>query len=156
MLVFIRYVLPVLVFAAAIGLVIMLCCTGCGTMPELATGDSYRQIAGDARQASLAADVAALMREHVPVDVSRVDLMFVTTAEEQREACDGFAACTHAEVNGYHVATYWPDPGAQNHAQLLAHELCHVYYYETGEAGDPNHTHVECFESYAHEVAQQF
>jgi hypothetical protein len=86
-----------------------------------------------------------VFRNLVDVDATRVDLVFVATWEEQRDACHGLAACTSPQTNGYLIATFWPSDGTTAHAYMLAHELCHVYYLETGAGGDPNHSHEECF-----------
>lgn len=136
--------------------VVLLAVQGCGmALPQGPPADEFRQVAGTDEQRAHASETVLRMRERIAVDVSRVDLWFMTTWEEQRDACRGFAACTHAEVNGYHVATYWPEPWSWNHAELLAHELCHVYYYQTGENGDPEHTHDECYHGSATEVAHE-
>lgn len=118
---------------------------GCGVESTLGR-PGFRTIDGTESQIEWANDTLDVFRNLVDVDASRVDLTFVNTFEEQNSACHGFAACATPKTNGYNVATFWPEDWKENHPYLLAHELCHVYYLQTGEAGDPNHTHIECFD----------
>lgn len=123
------------------------CSTGCGAAARADL--HWRTDDGDALQVEHAADVLMLFHEHLPVDAARTDLEFFTPANNRQiEVCHGDAACTilESDERGYYIGTYWPEDDYQvEHAYSLAHELCHLYYYETGEGGDPNHTHTECF-----------
>lgn len=120
-------------------------CVGCGSDASR-QAPGFRTIDGSPSQVEWANDTLDVFRNLVPVDVDRVEVGFVDTWEEQRDACHGFAACTWPLRNGYHIATYWPEQWDESHPQLLAHELCHVHYFQTGEQGDPTHSHIECFD----------
>lgn len=119
----------------------------CGQAPEGAPGPGFRSVVGSEEQLDWANTTLDVFRNLVDVDASRVDLVFVNTWEEQRDACHGFAGCTKAQVNGYRIDSYWPPEWDENHPYILAHELCHVYYYQTGDGdGDPGHKHIECYD----------
>lgn len=139
-----RAALCLLPYLVAIGLSFVL--WGCGETPQGPDENAFRSVVGDERQATLAQATLTEFRTRLSVDASRIDLTFVTTSQEQADACHGYAACTKPEVNGYSIATYWPDPWVWEHPELLAHELCHVHYFQTGEQGDPTHSHTECFD----------
>lgn len=117
---------------------------GCGR-DQATPVPNFRSIEGTEEQEDHAITTLDVFRNLVDVDASRIDLAFVTTWEEQRDACGGFAACTSPQVNGYLVTTFWPPDGGVVFAYRLAHELCHVYYLEVGEGGDATHSHGECF-----------
>lgn len=92
-------------------------------------------------QNQLALDTLIELHNYVPIDARQTDVWFVTTPEAQQRACKGFAACAVPQTEGgWYIYTYWPETWKKNHALLLAHELCHVFYN-----GDENHTHNECF-----------
>lgn len=121
---------------------------GCGQAEEPGSDpQAFRSVVGSPDQVAHATATLDVFRNLVNVDASRVDVVFVNTWEEQRDACHGFAGCTDPETNGYHVTTYWPLDWTEAHPYILAHELCHVYYFQTGDGyGDHNHTHIECFD----------
>ncbi len=118
---------------------------GCGTVAAPQDPPAFKALEGNDMQQALAAETAAELQGLIDVDTSRVTVRFMTTWEEQNATCKGFSACTSPQVNGYLVNTYWPEGWEVGHAYMLAHELCHVFYFQTGEGGDPSHTHSECF-----------
>jgi hypothetical protein len=138
-----RYVLPVLVIAAAVAFVVLLCCSGCGVAePE---PRPFRAITGTELQRITAQELLRREQALLPIDGDSVQVLFVTTAAEQQAACHGYAACTSAD--GRQVSTYWPpDREPQwDYAYLLAHELCHVYYAQRDGDGDALHEHRSCY-----------
>ena len=155
-----------LIFAVA-SIVLVGCSAGLDGPPK----DVLRSVVGTDAQAEHATEVLWLFREMLDVDGSRVDVLFVNTAEEQQAECLGYAACTRPLTNGYKVAVYWPEGREEQwqHAYSLAHELCHVYVLQSGmdRSGDPDHAFVECYqrpdapwmygpgEGYAWQIAHQ-
>lgn len=132
-------------------LTFVLMLAGCGAESTLGR-PGFRTIDGSPSQVEWANVTLDVFRNLVDVDASMTDVAFVNTWEEQRDACHGFAGCTDLEVDdknvwlGYSIHTYWPENWTEQHPAILAHELCHVYYYQTHENGDPGHTHIECFD----------
>lgn len=123
------------------------CVSACGCPPK-AADNIYRSDDGTALFQERADDTLGFFVELVPtLNARRIDVHQL--GDDQIAVCAGAADCTTAEVNGYKVNAFWPDDAApssqQGHAYALAHELCHVYYFEVGEMGDPSHTHAECF-----------
>lgn len=123
------------------------CSAACGQTPRPDPANTYGNVLGTDAQIEHANDVLGFFGELLPTDVRRVDVAFAETWDEQHAACGWDAGCTTPEVNSYSVTVIWPeDRGTPaEFAYMLAHELCHVHYFGTGEMGDPNHTHTECF-----------
>lgn len=126
-------------------LVLLFQACGSAAAPQIPLARNYRSIKGDDLQQELALVTLYEFQDVMEVRPERIDLTFVTTPEEQIRACNGFAACTGSKVNGYGIWTYWPPEWIARHAEMLAHELCHVWYFQSGEHGDSEHTHTECF-----------
>lgn len=120
---------------------------GCAGTPQVIVAPQvYHASDGSPTQTAFAEATANEFRGYLEVDMTRVDLHFFADWHDQLDRCHGFAACTKPQVMGYQVNTYWPDTGWEvGHPYMLAHELCHVFYLENGEGGDPNHTHADCF-----------
>jgi hypothetical protein len=126
----------------------LLVTAACAPQETLVTAGpgEFRSVWGQPDREGLALQALASLRERIDVDASHVDLVFVTSAEEQQADCKGRAACTGAISDGYDVVTYWPDEWTVDHPDLLAHELCHVWAYQQGDStGDLHHTRTECF-----------
>ena len=139
----IRAVLCLIPYAVAIGLSFVL--FGCGDIPR-EPPQAFKSADGSETPNALALVTAEQLRGYIDVDIRRVNLHFFTNSDDQLSRCQGFAGCTKPQVNGYQVNVYWPEEGwDEQHAALTAHELCHVYYFQTGEGGDPDHTHTECY-----------
>jgi hypothetical protein len=136
-------------YAAPLPALALALCACAGPAPHPADPAQFRTSDGTEAQLEHAQDVLGMFRGYHTVSAARVDLHWFTSDADQIESCHGDAECTTAEVNGYRVAAYWPDDAAPaaalSLAADLAHELCHVWYFETGESGDPDHTHTECF-----------
>lgn len=114
---------------------------------------SFRSINGTDIQKENSSHVLKIFRDSLDVNGSQVDLNYPTDKTWQQDTCHGFAACTYPGNSNYKIYSYWPTLAEQpkgkpaSYATMLAHELCHTYYAQTGKNpdGDPNHTHTECF-----------
>lgn len=81
----------------------------------------------------------------LPLNLNQIAV--VVDPETRTKYCEGLTdACT------YHVRASKQSiihvPWDYNYApqQLLAHELCHAYYFQVSGNPDPNHEHKECFD----------
>lgn len=86
--------------------------------------------------------------ERMPLNLNEIAV--VVDDSSRAKYCGGLsAACTHhskaQKVSIIHV----PWDFSRTPQQLLGHELCHVYYFQTTGNPDPNHEHKECFDDVA-------
>jgi hypothetical protein len=104
-------------------------------------------------QTHLGALLELQLQELPGLDISQVHFVIVDTLEDAYAHCGaGNQACTHLP-SGMIVAPWdltpsnWPASLAtvQWVAEGIAHELCHVYYWQTEGDGDADHLHQECF-----------
>lgn len=96
--------------------------------------------------------VAMRVKERLP-ELRLEEIKIVVDGASRSRYCAGATdACTsHVRNKGkpffsvVHVP--WQRDGAPQ--QLLAHELCHVYYFQTRNDADGGHKHRECFDDVA-------
>lgn len=96
------------------------------------------------------AQVVEEFKEKMPA-LNLNQISIVVDNQTRKHYCDGITdACTyHIRSSTRYSIVHVPWNNVYEPQQLLAHELCHVYYFQTADKADPNHTHKECFDDIA-------